>query len=245
MDLRLLFLDDVPLRPRPDDRLHLDAVLLGFVLPTGAGHFDDLGDDVIQVGPAGREGLALAGEVLKSFGRPGAAQGGLFDDLEVTPALRIPRLRFRQLRDAEDDGQGVVEIVRHAGGQPSQGLDLLALADLFFQPPLFGDVFGDSGNPVDLSVLVPDGKRAVPYPAQGAVGTDDPELLVVSAEGQQRQGFQDALPVLRVDGFFQDAGIVVVDLGLEAPDFLERRADIDWGAVGLGEPKISRMFSAN
>jgi hypothetical protein len=43
---------------------------------------------------------------------------------------------------AHDDGQHVVEVVRHAAGEPSQGLHLLPLPQLLLEAALVRDVAG-------------------------------------------------------------------------------------------------------
>ena len=44
---------------------------------------------------------------------------------------------------AADDHQKIIEVVRHAAGQPSDGFHFLRLAELVFEGPPFGDIFRD------------------------------------------------------------------------------------------------------
>ena len=58
------------------------------------------------------------------------------------PCGRGPACAQQQAGMALDDGQDVVEIVGHAGGQLADRLHLLGLAQLGFEVEALGDVFG-------------------------------------------------------------------------------------------------------
>ena len=65
----------------------------------------------------------------------------------------------RQAGIAQNAGQQIVKVVRHAARQHAQALQLLRVAKLFFNPAALGDVGIDFQNP---SGLFPLGRRDRP-----------------------------------------------------------------------------------
>ena len=73
-----------------------------------------------------------------------ARSRGLHDLVERGGQLFIEtRLRSWKRGVAEDDGEDVVEIVRHAGGEAADGFHFLRLAQFVFEPHPLGDVLED------------------------------------------------------------------------------------------------------
>jgi len=101
---------------RPLLHLHLDdhSLDLGLVLPPGARHLGHVADHLVQVQLALRSVLALSGKVLKTLDGLGPAECGLLDDLEVGADFGVTLELADQLRPAQDDGEGVVEVVGDA-----------------------------------------------------------------------------------------------------------------------------------
>src|SRR5437763_1018477 len=85
-------------------RVHVvaDPLRLRLVLPTGAGHFDDVADDDPEVHRLERPRQRLLGELLDALDRPRAVLGRGRDGLEPTEYVRRVRGGTQQLRAAED-----------------------------------------------------------------------------------------------------------------------------------------------
>ena len=96
-----------------------------------------------------------AGERQQLSGQLGGALHGLGNRVDVAPAPL-----FRQFAAAQeigrgaDDGQEIVEIVRHAAGQLSDRFHLLRLAQRFLALAALGDVDGLRHRADDRAVLV-------------------------------------------------------------------------------------------
>ena len=111
----------------------------------GAQQPDHVLDERVHVQRPGVEPLA-AGEGEELRGQQGAALGGQPDRFEPPceeggRQARGSGLALQQPQVAEDDGQQVVEIVRHAGGELAQRLGTLHLPERGFQPVALLDLF--------------------------------------------------------------------------------------------------------
>ena len=110
------------------------------------GEVDYLGGDHL----AAAEGEQLVGE----FG--GALAGGLNVGDLLAQGVGGGHEGQQEIAVAEDDGEGVIEVVGDAAGQAADGLHLLGLAELFFQAfvaldeafNLMDEFFGDQGGGV-------------------------------------------------------------------------------------------------
>ena len=117
-------------------------------------HRLDLGADIEYLR---LQGLP-AGERQQLSGQLGGALHRLGDRVDIAPAPL-----FRQFAAAQeigrgaDDGQQIVEIVRHAAGQLSDRFHLLRLAQRFLALAAFGDVDGLRHRADDRAVLVVQG----------------------------------------------------------------------------------------
>ncbi len=111
-----------------------------------AQHLQGLSEDGIEIDDARLEDL-LAREGEELPGELSGALGGDTDLIEV-PAQRIvggERLE-RQLTEAGDRGEEIVEVVRDPTGEPSDGLHPLPLAQLRLELPVPGDVALDADD---------------------------------------------------------------------------------------------------
>ena len=96
-----------------------------------------------------------AGKCQQLSGQLGSALHGLGNRVDVAPAAL-----FRQFAAAQevgrgaDDGQEIVEIVRHAAGQLSDRFHLLRLAQRFLALAALGDVDGLRHRADDRAVLI-------------------------------------------------------------------------------------------
>ena len=114
-------------------------------------HRLDLGADIEHLR---LQGLP-AGERQQLSGQLGGALHGLGNRVDVAPAPL-----FRQFAAAQeigrgaDDGQQIVEIVRHAAGQLSDRFHLLRLAQRFLALAALGDVDGLRHRADDRAVLI-------------------------------------------------------------------------------------------
>ena len=99
--------------------------------------------DLAEIGGTQRHRL-LAAKCQQLADEFGSLVGG-GTDASQRPAVRGigRRVREQQTRIALHDGQDVVEIVSHTGGQLTHGLQFLGLAQLAFQLDLRGNVLGD------------------------------------------------------------------------------------------------------
>ena len=105
----------------------------------------------------------------------------------------------QQLAVAENHGQQVVEVVRHAAGQPADGLHLLRLLELLLQRAAFGDVQGNPDAAHRFAVLaevdrpVPLSHRTVPSGQSDRCWTEKsaPDFIafaIVSSDGSRSSG---------------------------------------------------------
>src|SRR5215475_13335094 len=79
-----------------------------------------------------------------------------------------------------DDGEQVIEIVRHAARQLPNRLHLLRLPQLGFEESASGDIGGGADPATDPVSLVPDGVSAMMNPTNSVVRPDDPVDFVVT-----------------------------------------------------------------
>ena len=96
----------------------------------------------------------LAAECQQLAREPRATRARLlnFCDVGVTRIVRA-EIGQQQLAEAQDDRQQVVEVVRHAAGQASDGFHLLQLLVLRLQRAAFGDVLVDAHAAHRFAVL--------------------------------------------------------------------------------------------
>jgi hypothetical protein len=119
-------------------------------------------DDVVEVDDAWLKDL-LAAEGEELSGQRGGPGGGALDLFDVLVHLAARRdVVEREAREAEDDGEQVVEIVRYAARQPSYRLHLLCLPELLLRLSERGlglstdrQIAGDLGDPDDRPRGVP------------------------------------------------------------------------------------------
>ena len=103
-------------------------------------HLGQVADHFAQVERLGLHDV-LAAEHQQLAGQAGGALGGEVDRLGGIEQLgRQVGLGQQHPGVALDDGEHVVEVVRHAGGQLADGLHLLRLPQLRFQVQPLGDV---------------------------------------------------------------------------------------------------------
>ena len=129
----------------------------------------------------------LAAESQQLLGQPRGALSGLVDLFEMSrsgsPALSCQR----QLAVAVDDGQQVIEIVRHASRQAAHRLHLLGLGETELQlglflvrTLLFREVHADARHADNLSAkMVPD-RRVIPLHQAPLARPGNDLVLVVS-----------------------------------------------------------------
>ncbi len=201
--------------------------------------------------PPGK-GEYLAGDL-------GGAGGGVGDLREIGVQGGVGRhLVQGDLRIAEDDTQHVVEIVRHAPGQPADGLHLLAVEELVLQslpfrldPLAFGHVPADAAQPLKAAVRSEDRHAADLDDALPAVGVHqrhlqrgerlavDDHCLDPSAEfvrtvvGQQVERRAAEEPLGRIAAHFLafPAEKGVASFGVHLPD--EVAGGLHQGAIAL------------
>src|SRR5262249_58719287 len=84
------------------------------------------------VGADRHERLIAAGarELLQAPHGLRAVERGALDDLEPLAQLRVWQALQRELRAAEDRGEEIVEVVRHAGGHLAERAELLGAHEL-------------------------------------------------------------------------------------------------------------------
>ena len=133
----------------------------------------------------------MADELLRALGRV----ANDFDFLSGARALG--RVEQQQLRRAEDSRQDVVEVVRHAPGEPADGLELLGLGEVALQLHAFathpgvGQRTRDGGRQALQPVLHDVVSGAGPHSRHRGVLTDgagyDDEREVLAGRLQHRQ----------------------------------------------------------
>ena len=79
-----------------------------------------------------------------------------------------PHILARQFHVTGDNGQGIVEVVRHAPGQNAQRFHLLRLAQPRFDLPALGDIFLHGDVMIDLAAVVLDCRNRDKVPEQRA-----------------------------------------------------------------------------
>ena len=101
----------------------------------------------VQVEHLGLQHLAAA-EGQQLAGQAGGALAGVADLVDAAAARGSSggQLVEHHAAVAADDGQQVVEVVRHAAGQPADGFHLLRLAQLVFQLAALGHVHAQAAE---------------------------------------------------------------------------------------------------
>ena len=103
----------------------------------------EAGHQLVQIENPGLEHLAAA-EGQELLGERRGALPGLHDLFHrMAVAISGGEAVQDELAVAGDDGQQVIEIVRHAAGQHPHGFHLLRLAELLFQAAAAGNVVQD------------------------------------------------------------------------------------------------------
>ena len=168
-----------------DDLLHLPAIGLHerqlgpeaqhdlHVFPDEASeHRPHVGHDHVQVEQRRLDDL-LAAEGQQLAREPRGARARLLNLRDVRLA-RIVRIEIgqQQLAVPQNHGQQIVEVVRHAAGQPSDGFHLLRLLILLLQRAAFGDVQGDADAAHRFAVLAEVDAARAAQPPHRAVGPD-------------------------------------------------------------------------
>ena len=166
----------------------------------------------VQVQRPRREDL-LAPEREQLSGERRRAVHHLGDLHEIRPHrdLRMQVVRYGdvdrreveqgEVRGGPDDGEEVVEVVRHAAGQRAHGLHLLRQAELLLQAPLFGDVAGNAVDSNDRTAFVAHRTQRFLDPPLRAVPVPDAVFgggLPAGGHGLVVGG-DDARPVLRMN----------------------------------------------
>ena len=135
LELSLVDLDQPEVAAVDDVELDVDA-------DQTAQEVGQLGEHVGDVQHLGLQGL-LAGEGEELAHQIGGAVGVLLDLHDVGEVLLAGGMaQEKQIAEADDHRQKVVEVVRHAAGELADGLHLLGLGELRFQVPLGGGVVG-------------------------------------------------------------------------------------------------------
>ena len=129
-------------------------------------------DDHVQVEQRRLDDL-LAAERQQLAREPRGARARLLNFRNVRLA-RIVRIEIgqQQLAVAQNHGQQIVEVVRHAAGQPSDGFHLLRLLILLLQRAAFGDVQGNADAAHRFAVLAEVDAARAAQPPHRAVGPD-------------------------------------------------------------------------
>src|SRR5207245_2121992 len=97
---------------------------------------------------AAAEGQKLAGQNSRAVG---GVQYLLHARAQLMPFTQIVQ---HHAAVAADYGEQVVEVVRHAAGQPADGFHLLRLAELLFQLPALGDIDTDAAEESSAAAAV-------------------------------------------------------------------------------------------
>ncbi len=138
-----------------------------------------------------------------------------------------------------DHREEIVEVMRDAARELTDGLHLLGLPELILKLAAHRDVGGHAGVAAHRAIRVADGKRAVLNPAHRAVGPEDAVFHVVGLAGLQAVPLGlDARRVLGVDCFQPRLRVGVETFAGAAPNFFVGRADVDDPLVGeVGKPE--------
>ena len=100
--------------------------------------------------------LAHPGKVEQPLNNALAVQAVPLDGLEIVIFHRARFHSFQeQLAESHHDPEGVVDLVRHAGGQDAQGCQLLRVDQLLFQAFPFRDIAAYGKNVVLAACFIP------------------------------------------------------------------------------------------
>src|SRR4051812_27842862 len=97
---------------------------------------------------------------------------------------------------AEHAGQNIVEVMRDAAGESTEGIHFLGLTQLILELVFGGDVLGDACDAINATLGIFDGKSAVVNPPDRPVGTHNAILEIVPArdlEGMRCRVHPDAI----------------------------------------------------
>ncbi len=111
-----------------------------------------------------------------------------------------PSAREGKLRVADDGGQRVVQVVRHAACETADRFELLRLPKLLLDPPAIGDVLHRPDQTRPPALLAADGVGALVDPALLPVGADDAVLDLVGLADLcgDASRFSDGVPIVGV-----------------------------------------------
>ena len=199
------------------------------------------GHQLIQVQHSRREHLAAA-EGQQLAGQARGAIGGALDLDEVLPGQgRKPRL-FLQQRDVSDDArEQVVEVVRDAAGELTDGLRALGAAQALLELAALGHVGGDPHDSDKYAVPAEPRRPDVEQPAVLPVMTPHPELGL--ERGLPRDGGLDLRQRGRAVFRMKPVGPTVAELRhrLPAGELEPAGVDVVAGAFGGECPHHGRQ----
>ena len=177
----------------------------------------------------------LASESQQLPGEVGGAAGSFLDLIHIAAQGMLGGQRIQhQLGVGTDDHQQIVEVMRHASGQSSDGVHLLGLLQLIFQLPPVGDVpiVGDKMR--DPAFTVAQG-------SYGFLGDEDvPVLFAVHHGAAKHVARENGLPHLLVEfsillaGFQDPRGLAHQFSGSVAGDRLEGRVHVLNHTLAIG-----------
>ena len=159
-----------------------------------------------------------------------ARSPGRLDLLNVCRDLRVVlHVLQHQFAVADDDREKVVEVVRDAAGQPSDGFHLLRLPELLFELLPLGDVPRDAAGTYDTPLVVAGPRGAEDDMAQRAIRPQQPEFLPeLRRLPIDKRGVLplDARLVVRMDRTHPETRVAIVRVRGISPDLLDRRTDV-------------------
>jgi hypothetical protein len=223
------------IRPNPQVRVSELEHEIDVFADEPAKHLRQAGDDRVEIERLHVRRLAPAEEQeLPCQGRGpfGFAPKVMQPAAHVGAEVRL----FLQHADSEDHRrEDVVEVVRHAAGQPADRLQLLRLAQLLFEAALFGDVLLHSDEVGDCAVdVVEDGGDRGELPEQLAVFSTVVEFATPLSSGNDGAP-QPGVLLARGVPALEHAGILALNLSERvAGDLGERRVHVFDPAAGVG-----------
>ena len=155
----------------------------------------------VQVEHLGLHGLP-AGEGQKPAHQRARPVARLQNLIHVGAKLVLrPQKVLGQLRVAGDDGQEVVEIVRHAAGQAPHRLHLLRLAKFLLQLLVLGNVHHHAAELADLAAFISHHADDILEPDRLAVRGDRPvaEAVISPLRNRFAAPLDDVFAILRMD----------------------------------------------
>ena len=145
----------------------------------------------------------------------------------------------RQFAVPVDNGQQVVEVVRHSPCQAPHRFHFLCLAELTLQAPSLGNVLGDAGVVGEPSRVVPDGETAVPNPTRTSVGVNHAVFVIERLSHLLKlEVGKNSFPIVRMDALDEGDGVFQQALSRASPDPFIGWTDVsNFGDVRVGNPE--------